>query len=329
MRLPAVRTGDAAPILAVPILLLAALPAMGFADWLTLSASGLAMGMLLFLMASGLTLIFGLMDVLNFAHGAFVGFGAFIAASVWARLPGFVAAPGLAANLLALVAAGGAAALVCGGLGLAFERVVIRRVYGAHLRQILITVGAMIVAEQMSVVIWGPDALTLAKPASLASSFIVAGGAVEKFRLVAAGLGLAAFLALRLVLARTRIGLVVRAGVEDREMVEALGYRVRRLFVFVFAVGTALAGVGGAMWAVYAGTVTAALGGELTVLLFTVVVIGGLGSVSGSFLGALLVGLITNYVGFLAPKLALLSNVALMAAVLLWRPRGLLPLVRT
>jgi branched-chain amino acid transport system permease protein len=131
-----------------------------------------------------------------------------------------------------------------------------------------------------------------------------------------------------LVLNRTRIGLLVRAGVENREMVEALGFRIRRLFIGVFVAGTALAAIGGVMWAVYQELVTSAIGGDMTILVFIVVIIGGLGSVTGCFVGAVLVGLVTNYVGFLAPTVSLGSTIALMVLVLLWRPRGLFPVAR-
>jgi branched-chain amino acid transport system permease protein len=124
---------------------------------------------------------------------------------------------------------------------------------------------------------------------------------------------------------RTRIGLLVRAGVENPEMVESLGYRIRRLFVGVFVAGSGLAGLGGAMWAMYQEQVTPAMGMQVLVVVFIVVIIGGLGSVGGCFVGALLVGLMANYTGFLAPKLALGSNILLMVLVLLWRPRGLYP----
>ena len=130
---------------------------------------------------------------------------------------------------------------------------------------------------------------------------------------------------MRFALNRTRIGLLVRAGVENREMVEALGYKVRRLFVGVFVAGTALAASGGVMWALYQELVTVHIGADVMILVFIVVIIGGLGSVGGCFLGALLVGLTANFMGYLAPTLALGSNILLMVAVLLWRPRGLYP----
>ena len=206
-----------------------------------------------------------------------------------------------------------------------FERVIVRRVYGSHLRQILITVGGLIVAQQLILVVWGAAPLHVAKPALLRGSLAVGGAAIETYRLAALALGLALFALMLLVLRGTRVGLLVRAGVENREMVEALGFRIGRLNVGVFVAGAALAGIGGAMWAVYQETVTVGIGAEMTILVFIVVIIGGLGSVGGCFAGAVLVGLASNYAGFLAPRLALGTNIALMVAILLWRPRGLLP----
>jgi branched-chain amino acid transport system permease protein len=317
-----------APYAILPVLAALALPLMAFPAWVTLTVAGLAMGMMLFLMAAGLTLVFGLMDVLNFAHAAFVTLGAYLAVSVLGSLSGLVAADSLPLNLLALAAALLAAAVVSGAFGYGFERVIVRRVYGSHLQQILITVGGLIVAQQLVVVVWGAEPLHVAKPAALRGSFILGGAAIEKYRIAAVGLGLLVFAAMQLVLNRTRIGLLVRAGVENREMVEALGFRIRRLLVGVFVAGTALAGIGGVMWAVYQELVTTAIGADMTILMFIVVIIGGLGSVSGCFIGAMLVGLMANYTGFLAPKLALGSSIALMVLILLWRPRGLLPVAK-
>jgi branched-chain amino acid transport system permease protein len=130
------------------------------------------------------------------------------------------------------------------------------------------------------------------------------------------------------VLRRTKIGLLVRAGVENGEMVEALGYRIRRLFLLVFMTGSALAGLGGVMWGLYQETITAHMGADIMILVFIVVIIGGLGSVEGCFIGALLVGLTANYAAFLAPKVALVSNIGLMVAILMWRPEGLYPVVK-
>ncbi|MCA8884605.1 MAG: branched-chain amino acid ABC transporter permease [Rhodobacteraceae bacterium] len=298
------------------------------ASWLTLTVSGLAMGMMIFLMASGLTLVFGLMDVINFGHGAFISVGAFVGVSVLAALGAWVAAPGLGANLAAVALAVLAAMAATGAMGLVFERVIVRPVYGAHLKQILVTMGGLIIVEQLIHVLWGPDEIFLTRPEALKGALTWQGAALEKYRLLAVGVGLAVFLLMRLVLRRSRIGLIVRAGVQNGEMVEALGYRLGLVFVAVFVAGSALAGLGGVMWALYEEVITAPMGAELMVLVFIVVIIGGLGSVEGCFIGALLVGLTQNYTAFLEPKLALVSNIALMVVILMWRPEGMLPVAR-
>ncbi|MGZ3181366.1 MAG: branched-chain amino acid ABC transporter permease [Telluria sp.] len=315
---------DIVPHLLVPALVLAMLPLVGsFPTWVTLTVAGLAMGMMLFLMASGLTLVFGLMNVLNFGHGAFVTVGAYAATLVLLPMHGWLEAESLAQNLGVLGLAVLVAMAVTAVLGWAFERLVIMPVYGQHLKQILVTMGGMIVAEQLITVIWGPDQVALPLPATLRGAIVLGDAAIEKYRLVAVVVGLVVFAALILILNRTKIGLLIRAGVENGEMVEALGYRIRRLFVAVFAAGSALAGLGGVMWGLYKETLTASMGAETMVMVFIAIIIGGLGSVSGCFTGALLMALVTNYAGFLAPKFALVSNIILMMAVLLWRPAGL------
>jgi branched-chain amino acid transport system permease protein len=315
---------DLAPLLLVPVLGLTMLPLVGsFPTWVTLTVAGLAMGMMLFIMASGLTLVFGLMDVLNFGHGAFVSVGAFTATLVLIPMQGWMEADSLVQNLAVLALAVLLAMAVTGLLGWAFERVIIMPVYGQHLKQILITMGGMIVAEQLINVIWGAEQIPLPLPTSLRGAVFLGDAAIEKYRLLAVVVGLVVFAVMFLVLNRTRIGLLIRAGVENRDMVEALGYRVRRLFVAVFAAGSALAGLGGVMWGLYKETLTAAMGGEMMVMIFIVIIIGGLGSVGGCFIGAMLMALVTNYAGFLAPKFALVSTIVLMIAILLWRPAGL------
>jgi branched-chain amino acid transport system permease protein len=317
---------DWVPLALVPALALAALPFIpSLPSWVTLTVAGLAMGMMIFMMASGLTLVFGLMDVMNFAHGVFISIGAYAAASVLVAMKGAMQAPSLAANLSAIVPAVIAAMTLAGVLGWFFERVVIRPVYGDHLRQILVTMGGLIVFEQLIHVVWGPDIIPLPPPATLSGSILIGDAALERFRLLAVLVGVVVFIAMWLVLSRTRLGLLIRAGVENAEMVESLGYRIRRLFIAVFVAGSALAGLGGVMWAIYQGSVNAQMGMQVMVLLFIVLIVGGLGSVGGCFVGALLVGLATNYTGYLAPKLALGSNILLMVLVLLWRPRGLYP----
>jgi branched-chain amino acid transport system permease protein len=315
---------DILPMLLPAILALAMLPLIGSpSTWVTLTVASLAMGMMIFIMASGLTLVFGLMDVLNFGHGAFIAVGAYVATLVLLPMASFVQADSLLMNLAVLAPAALAAMAVSGALGLIVERVLILPVYGQHLKQILMTTGGLIVAEQALYALWGPAIIPLPLPTSLRGSFIIGDIAIAKYRLLAMIVGLVVFVAIQLTLNRSKIGLLIRAGVENREMVEALGYRVRRLFLGVFMVGSALAGLGGTMWALYREQVHASMGDELTVLVFIVVIIGGLGSISGCFIGALLVAMVANYGGFLVPKLALVSNILLMVAILMWRPRGL------
>jgi branched-chain amino acid transport system permease protein len=315
---------DWAPLLLVPALMLLTLPLVAdFPTWITLTIAGLAMGMMIFLMASGLTLVFGLMDVLNFGHGAFVAVGAYAATMVLIPMRASLEVDSLMLNLGVLALAITVAMVVTAVLGWAFERIIIAPVYGQHLKQILITMGGMIVAEQLINVIWGAEQIPLPLPTALRGAIIVGDAAIEKYRLVAVVIGIVVFVGMSLILNRTKIGLLIRAGVENREMVEAMGYRIRRLFVAVFAAGSALAGLGGVMWGLYKETLTAGIGAEIVVMMFIVIIIGGLGSLGGCFIGALLVAMVGNYAGFLAPKMALVSNILVMMLVLLWRPAGM------
>lgn len=315
---------DIAPILLPIAVALVMIPLIGSpSTWLTLTAASLAMGMMIFIMASGLTLVFGLMDVLNFGHGAFIAVGAYVATLVLAPFAASLQADSLWINLAVLAPAALLSMAVSGALGLIVERVLILPVYGQHLKQILMTTGGLIVAEQTLYAVWGPQIIPTPLPTSLRGSFILGDVAIAKYRVLATLIGLAVFIAIQLVLNRTKLGLLIRAGVENREMVEALGYRIRRLFLGVFMTGSALAGLGGVMWALYREQVHASMSDDLTVLIFIVVIIGGLGSIGGCFIGAILVAMIANYGGFLVPKLALVSNILLMVAILMWRPRGL------
>ncbi len=317
---------DWKPLVLVPLLALLVMPFIGSGStWFTLTVAGLAMGMIIFIIASGLTLVFGLMDVLNFGHGVFIALGAFVATSVMGAMGDWTGSDQLWRNLVAVLPAMLVAMAVAGALGLAFERFIVRPVYGQHLKQILITMGGMIIGEELIKVIWGPAQIALPLPEAMRGSMLLGDAAIEKYRLMAVVVGLAVFATLAWVLGRTKIGLLIRAGVQDREMVEALGYRIKRLFIGVFVVGSGLAGLGGVMWGLYQQTVTPQMGAQVNVLIFIVIIIGGLGSTGGALIGSLLVGLMANYTGFLAPKVALFSNIALMVAVLLWRPQGVYP----
>ena len=312
---------DWRPVALVLAVMALAVPAVGSTStWITLTVAGLAMGLIVFVIASGLTLIFGLMDVLNFGHGVFIALGAFVATSVM----GYGAGAGWS-GFFSVFAAMAVAMAVAGAVGWAFERVIVRPVYGLHLKQILITMGGMIVGEDIIKVIWGPLQIALPLPDELRGAWLFGDAAIEKYRVLAAAIGLAVLAALVFTLNRTKIGLLIRAGVQDREMVESLGYRIRRLFVGVFVAGSALAGLGGVMWGLYQQSVTPQIGAQVNVLIFIVIIIGGLGSTFGCLVGALLVGLMANYTGYLAPKVALFSNIGLMVAILLWRPQGLYP----
>lgn len=314
---------DWKPLALVPLLALLVLPFVGSGStWLTLTVAGLAMGMIIFIIASGLTLVFGLMDVLNFGHGVFIALGAFVATSVLGSMGDYTNSESLWQNMLAVLPAMIVAMLVAGALGLAFERFIVRPVYGNHLKQILITMGGMIIGEELIKVIWGPLQIPLPLPQGMRGSIFIGDANIEKYRLVAVAVGIVVFAVLWWVLTRTKIGLLIRAGVQDREMVESLGYRIKVLFIGVFVVGSALAGLGGVMWGLYQQSVIPQMGAQVNVLIFIVLIIGGLGSTTGALIGALLVGLMANYTGFLVPKAALFSNIALMMAILLWRPQG-------
>ncbi len=320
---------DWVPPALIAALMLIALPFIGSpSTWVTLTVAGLAMGMMIFVMSSGMTLVFGLMDVINFGHGVFISIGAYVGLLVLVPLAAWGAADSLGLNLGVIGLAALAAMLATGALGYAFERVIIRPVYGQHLKQILITTGGLIVAEQLIHALWGANPIPLRLPETLRGSFILGDAAVERFRVFAILLGLAVFGAMHLCLNRTRIGLLIRAGVENREMVEALGYDIRKIFVGVFVAGSALAGLGGVLWALYRQILVASMGMEMMVLIFIAIIIGGLGSVGGCFAGSILLALLANYTGFLVPKLALVSNIALMLAILAWRPQGLYPVAR-
>ena len=222
------RDFDWKPLALVPLLALIVLPFIGSSStWLTLTVAGLAMGMIIFIIASGLTLVFGLMDVLNFGHGVFIALGAFVATSVLGAMGDWTGSDQLWRNMVAVLPAMLVAMAVAGAVGLAFERFIVRPVYGQHLKQILITMGGMIIGEELIKVVWGPAQIPLPLPEGMRGSLLIGDAAIEKYRLVAVAVGLLVFGVLAWVLARTKVGLLIRAGVQDREMVESLGYRIR------------------------------------------------------------------------------------------------------
>jgi branched-chain amino acid transport system permease protein len=277
---------------------------------LNLSLNGLATGMLIFLLAAGLTLIFGLMDVLNFAHGGLFAWGAYSGIWFYAKTESFFIGI-LAAILVGFL------------LGILTEKFIIKPVYGNHVQQILITLGLMLVLSEMLKVVWGPNQISANPPDYLAGSWEVGGVIIIKYRLFIIFVGLLVFGAIQFLLSKTKIGLVVRAGVMNKEMVQALGINIQKVFMFVFMLGAGMAALGGVLLGPYSGVIHAGMGMEFAILAFIVVVIGGMGNFKGSLMAAALVGLSGAFMAYYVPDLSLAVNMLLMAIVLVFRPQGL------
>jgi branched-chain amino acid transport system permease protein len=286
-----------------------------------LGITGVGLGALYFLVASGLSLTYGLLRVLNFAHGAFLTVGAYAAWMVAVRAGG-----GSAGSFAPAVAA----SLACGAaIGAAVEAVLIRPLYRRHIEQILVTVGLGLAIAALMQGVFGADPRPVPVPAWMRGVTTVLGAAVPNTRPLLIAAGAVTLAALTAFLKLTRWGLIVRAGVENREMVRALGIDVQRAFTLVFAVGGMAAALGGALSAAYYGTVDPERGTVMLIYAFIVVVIGGLGSVAGSAAAAVLVGLIQQFANYYGsvwwgfPAAGDLAVVLLLAAVLLVRPHGL------
>ncbi len=295
--------------------------------YMVLTIAGVAFGMLLFMVASGMTVIFGLMDILNLAHGALFALGAYTGGywilNLLEKL-GWVEYGTVMQSIWSLVLAILAGAVAGALLGIIIERVIIRVVYGDHLKQIMITMGVLYVMTEVTKIFWGANPEVVHVPMTFQGSYDIFDVIVGKFRIAAIVIGVLMFVGIQVVLLKTKIGLIVRAGVENREAVQASGYNINRIFTGVFTAGGALAGIGGTMWCIFQQQVYPDIGLENIIFAMIVVVIGGLGSVTGSFLGALIVGLSFNYVAFLLPKLALGVNILIMVVVLIIRPWGLM-----
>jgi branched-chain amino acid transport system permease protein len=309
----------------VGTLLLFMLPLMGIPakTYITLTIAGLAMGMLLFLIASGVSIIFGLMDVLNFAHGALFAWGAYFGFSVFNLLHNWVEADSVSLNFGVFLAAIFTAMAAVALLGILLERFIVRRVYGNHLFQILITFGATIVLVELIRVFWGPNDEVMAVPMTFRGNWDVFDIIIAKYRIVCILIGILVYGVIQLTLKKTKIGTIVRAGVENREMVQAMGHNIFLLFTGVFAVGAALAALGGLSMSIFSLEVYPDMGSTYLLFAFIVVIIGGLGSVTGSLVGALIVGLSYNYVAYLVPWAAAGVNILIMVVILLIRPTGL------
>lgn len=301
-------------------------------DWALLATqvlNGVQLGLLLFLVASGLTLVFGIMDVVNLAHGAFYMLGAFICAAASAWTGSLVLGMLIALPAVAIIA-------------LAVERTIIRQLYSrGHLDHVLATFGLILCFDAAVLFLWGPAGTTIAIPEILRGRLGVAGLELPVWRLVIIAAGLIVAVLLWVIIMRTRIGMQIRAGASDRVIAEALGIRVGLIFAFVFALGAVLAGLAGLLIT----PVTEAsigMGTEVIITAFVVIIIGGIGSVAGSFAAALVVGLVDtlgrsfldtllsfvmppNAAETAGPALASMLIYILMAAILAVRPAGLFP----
>ncbi len=293
--------------------------------FIAISFSGLALGAIYFLVASGLSLIYGLMEVLNFAHGAFLTVGAYAAWVTATHLPASVSAP--ERFLVAVVVAVLAGAVIAG----ATEVALIRPLYRRPVSQILVTVGLDLVVVALLLGVFGSNSQAVPVPSWLAGATRVGPEILPNADFVALGAGAAVLLGLVWFLGHARYGLIIRAGVENRDMVAALGINVRRAFTLVFVIGGAAAGLAGILNSVvFSGAlVSPTQGDSLLIFAFIVVVIGGLGSLWGSALAAVMVGMLQDYVSFYAgtgglAQMGSISVVLLLAVVLLVRPSGLM-----
>ena len=292
--------------------------------------NGLQLGVTLFLMSAGLTLTFGIMQVINLAHGSFYMVGAYVAATVTLRTGSF---------LLGFVTALLVAALV----GMMVEVLILRRLYKKeHVEQVLATFGLIMFFNEMTRIIWGRQPLFMDVPPWLSGTVeLIPGIPYPSYRVAVIAMGLVVALFLYLMFSRTRIGMQIRAGASNREMAGALGINIRLLYTMVFGLGTLLAGLAGVM----AGpilAVEAGMGENILILTFVVIVIGGIGSVRGAFIASLMVGMVDTlgraflptllrtflssaYADGVASSVASMSIYILMAVILIWRPKGLLP----
>ena len=292
--------------------------------------NGVQLGMLLFLLAAGLTLIFGIMDLVNLAHGSLYMLGAYFAATFAAATDSFVLGAALA--LLATLV-----------VGMAIEVIAMRRLYGRdHLDHVLGTFGLILFFNELVRLVWGPAGLTLSLPPQMLTAVQVLPGVYyPAYRLVIIVATLGVALLLYLVVMRTRIGMLIRAGASNREMVGALGVNIKLLYTLVFGLGAALAGFAGMMQAPIL-TVQIGMGENILILAFVVIIIGGIGSIRGAFVASLFVGIVdtvgrayltdilrlflsTNAASTAGPALSSMLIYLLMALVLVLRPEGLFP----
>ncbi|MEK7943846.1 branched-chain amino acid ABC transporter permease [Pigmentiphaga sp. YJ18] len=291
--------------------------------------NGVQFGLMLFLLAAGLTLVFGIMDMINLAHGSLYMFGAYLTAALVEPTGSF-----LLAMLVALLATA--------AIGMLLETTVLRTLYQRdHLSQVLATFALILIGNEVVRMIWGPQPRRLALPELFSGPVDLAGIQYPSYRLLVIGVGLAVALLLYLVVARTRVGMWVRAGASNREMATVMGVDIKRLFTLVFGLGALLCAVAGALLGPLL-SVQVGMGESILILAFVVVVIGGIGSIRGALAGSLMVGMVDtvgrtlvpgalgtvfspSVASNLGPTLASILIYVLMAAVLFWKPQGLFP----
>lgn len=278
--------------------------------FVNLTIAGLSTGMMYYLLSSGLSLIYGLMGVLNFAHGSVFMYGSYAGVLVFSKTGNFI---------LGIIAA-----IVVGAIvGYIMERLVISRVYGQHLAQILLTTGLMLVLNEIIKIPFGSNIIPAFQPAALQSSWEIGDIVIVKYRVFLIVIGLVVALILNAVMAKTKLGMIVRAGVQNPEMVQVLGININRVFSFVFVLGSALSALGGILMAPALGEINPEIGLMYQMTGFMVVVIGGMGSLTGTLFSSLLVGLASSYTAYVYPDAATAVIVIVMIVVLLIKPSGL------
>ena len=284
---------------------------MDIATFLVQCLNAVQYGLLLFLVASGLTLIFGIMGIINLAHGSFYMLGAYLAWSL----------AGLTGSLVGAIVAGILLTVV---FGMALEWLLIRRLYERdHLFQVLLTYGLILVFEELRSIVWGDDVHGVPVPELLNASIrLTENLSYPVYRLFISGVCLLLALGLYLLIQRTRIGMMIRAGASNRDMAQSLGINIKFIYTLVFALGVALAAFAGMINAPLS-SVFPNMGGQVLIICFVVVVIGGIGSVKGAMAASLMIGLADTFGQVLLPEVAGMIVYVLMAAVLVWRPAGL------
>ncbi|KAB3524430.1 branched-chain amino acid ABC transporter permease [Alkaliphilus serpentinus] len=278
--------------------------------FIMLLINGLAEGALIFLMASGLSIILGLMGVVNFTHGTLFLWGGYVYIWAYNYTQSFIISV-IAAMVVVFI------------MGAVFEKLFVSRVYGNIPAQILITLGIQVVFTDLVRLIWGATPIAVARPDFLAGKWVFGGATIVHYRIFLIAVGLLVAIGIHLLITKTKIGMVIRAGVQRPDMVQAMGINIKMYFTFVFAGGAALAALGGALYAPLTGSMSSAAGLNNQVLAFIVVVIGGMGSFLGSAFGSIFLGLMGALVAWFVPSLSVVANVTLMALVLAFKPNGL------